>query len=138
MAQAKAEALGHPYINPQHVLWALIQDQDSYAAHVFDDLVQPQESNWRKSILWIFQRPRATPSSEQKVLLAEDTRRLLYRVVDEVRRRNDFRICTHDLLVAIRRLSCGAAMTMLDRFGIGLGLLRKTIKVVMGRYPDLS
>jgi hypothetical protein len=152
MSEAKAKEMGHRFINPEHVLWAIVQDADGLAAKVFaelgcsvhrvdaafEELAQSQESKSRKRKPPVRPSAEATQPVEQDVVLAEDTKWLLELAVDEARQRGDTKIGTHDLLLGIRKLPRGAASTMLDRFGMGLGLLRKTVKVVEGRHPGLS
>ncbi len=114
-AQEEAQRFGHNYIDTEHILLGLIAEEEGVAAKVLANLgVAPGKI--RAAVEFVV--GRGERSSIGEVGLTPRAKRVIELAVDEARRMNHSYIGTEHLLLGLLREREGAAVGVLDSFGI--------------------
>jgi ATP-dependent Clp protease ATP-binding subunit ClpC len=116
-AQEEAQRFGHNYIDTEHVLLGLIAEEEGVASKVLANLgVAPNKI--RAAVEFVV--GRGERSSIGEVGLTPRAKRVIELAVDEARRLNHSYIGTEHLLLGLLREREGAAVGVLESFGITL------------------
>ena len=116
-AQEEAQRFGHNYIDTEHVLLGLIAEEEGVASRVLANLgVAPNKI--RAAVEFVV--GRGERSSIGEVGLTPRAKRVIELAVDEARRLNHTYIGTEHLLLGLLREREGAAVGVLESFGISL------------------
>ena len=114
-AQEEAQRFGHNYIDTEHILLGLIAEEDSVASKVLANLgVLPNKI--RAAVEFVVGRGERSTIGE--VGLTPRAKRVIELAVDEARRMNHSYIGTEHLLLGLLREREGAAVGVLESFGI--------------------
>lgn len=116
-AQEEAQRFGHNYIDTEHVLLGLIAEEEGVASRVLVNLgVAPNKI--RAAVEFVV--GRGERSSIGEVGLTPRAKRVIELAVDEARRLNHTYIGTEHLLLGLLREREGAAVGVLESFGVSL------------------
>ena len=116
-AQEEAQRFGHNYIDTEHVLLGLIAEEEGVASRVLANLgVAPNKI--RAAVEFVV--GRGERSSIGEVGLTPRAKRVIELAVDEARRLNHTYIGTEHLLLGLLREREGAAVGVLESFGVSL------------------
>ncbi len=114
-AQEEAQRFGHNYIDTEHILLGLIAEEDGVASRVLSNLgVLPNKI--RAAVEFVVGRGERATIGE--VGLTPRAKRVIELAVDEARRLNHSYIGTEHLLLGLLREREGAAVGVLESFGI--------------------
>ena len=114
-AQEEAQRFGHNYIDTEHILLGLVGEEDSVAGRVLANLgVMPNKV--RAAVEFVVGRGERTAVGE--VGLTPRAKRVIELAVDEARRLNHSYIGTEHLLLGLLREREGAAVGVLESFGV--------------------
>ena len=114
-AQEEAQRFGHNYIDTEHILLGLVGEEDSVAGRVLANLgVMPNKV--RAAVEFVVGRGERTAIGE--VGLTPRAKRVIELAVDEARRLNHNYIGTEHLLLGLLREREGAAVGVLESFGV--------------------
>jgi ATP-dependent Clp protease ATP-binding subunit ClpC len=114
-AQEEAQRFGHNYIDTEHILLGLIAEEESVASKVLGNLgVLPNKI--RAAVEFVVGRGERSAIGE--VGLTPRAKRVIELAVDEARRLNHSYIGTEHLLLGLLRDRDGAAVGVLESFGV--------------------
>jgi ATP-dependent Clp protease ATP-binding subunit ClpC len=114
-AQEEAQRFGHNYIDTEHILLGLIAEEDGVATKVLANLgVLPNKI--RAAVEFVVGRGERSAIGE--VGLTPRAKRVIELAVDEARRLNHNYIGTEHLLLGLLREREGAAVGVLESFGV--------------------
>ena len=114
-AQEEAQRFGHNYIDTEHILLGLIAEEDGIATKVLANLgVLPNKI--RAAVEFVVGRGERSAIGE--VGLTPRAKRVIELAVDEARRLNHSYIGTEHLLLGLLRERDGAAVGVLESFGV--------------------
>src|SRR4030043_1156324 len=116
-AQEEAQRFGHNYIDTEHILLGLMAEEESVASKVLGNLgVVPNKV--RAAVEFVVGRGERAAIGE--VGLTPRGKRVIELAVDAARRLNHSYIGTEHLLLGLLRDREGAAVGVLESFGITL------------------
>jgi ATP-dependent Clp protease ATP-binding subunit ClpC len=131
-AQEEAQRFGHNYIDTEHILLGLIAEEDSVASKVLTNLgVLPNKI--RAAVEFVVGRGERSAIGE--VGLTPRAKRVIELAVDEARRLNHSYIGTEHLLLGLLRDREGAAVGVLESFGITFDKAQTEINNVLSQGP---
>jgi len=114
-AQEEAQRFGHNYIDTEHILLGLIAEEEGVASKVLSNMgVAPNKV--RAAVEFVV--GRGERSSIGEVGLTPRAKRVIEAAVDEARRLNHSYIGTEHLLLGLLREREGAAVGVLESFGV--------------------
>jgi ATP-dependent Clp protease ATP-binding subunit ClpC len=129
-AQEEAQRFGHNYIDTEHVLLGLIAEDEGVASRVLANLgVAPNKI--RAAVEFVV--GRGERSSIGEVGLTPRAKRVIELAVDEARRLNHTYIGTEHLLLGLLREREGAAVGVLESFGVSLEKAQAEINNVLSQ-----
>ena len=129
-AQEEAQRFGHNYIDTEHVLLGLIAEEEGVASRVLANLgVAPNKI--RAAVEFVV--GRGERSSIGEVGLTPRAKRVIELAVDEARRLNHTYIGTEHLLLGLLREREGAAVGVLESFGVSLEKAQAEINNVLSQ-----
>ena len=129
-AQEEAQRFGHNYIDTEHVLLGLIAEEEGVASRVLASLgVAPNKI--RAAVEFVV--GRGERSSIGEVGLTPRAKRVIELAVDEARRLNHTYIGTEHLLLGLLREREGAAVGVLESFGVSLEKAQAEINNVLSQ-----
>ena len=114
-AQEEAQRFGHNYIDTEHLLLGLIADEEGVASKVLGNL-GAAPNKIRAAVEFVVGRGERASIGE--VGLTPRAKRVIELAVDEARRLNHSYIGTEHLLLGLLREREGAAVGVLESFGI--------------------
>src|SRR4030042_1085838 len=129
-AQEEAQRFGHNYIDTEHILLGLIAEEDSVASKVLANMgVLPNKI--RAAVEFVVGRGERSAIGE--VGLTPRAKRVIELAVDEARRLNHSYIGTEHLLLGLLRDREGAAVGVLESFGITFDKAQAEINNVLSQ-----
>jgi len=129
-AQEEAQRFGHNYIDTEHILLGLIAEEDSVASKVLGNMgVLPNKI--RAAVEFVVGRGERSAIGE--VGLTPRAKRVIELAVDEARRLNHSYIGTEHLLLGLLRDREGAAVGVLESFGITFDKTQAEINSVLSQ-----
>jgi len=129
-AQEEAQRFGHNYIDTEHILLGLIAEEDSVASKVLANMgVLPNKV--RAAVEFVVGRGERSAIGE--VGLTPRAKRVIELAVDEARRLNHSYIGTEHLLLGLLRDREGAAVGVLESFGITFDKAQTEINSVLSQ-----
>ncbi len=129
-AQEEAQRFGHNYIDTEHILLGLIAEEDSVASKVLANMgVLPNKI--RAAVEFVVGRGERSAIGE--VGLTPRAKRVIELAVDEARRLNHSYIGTEHLLLGLLRDREGAAVGVLESFGITFDKAQAEINSVLSQ-----
>ena len=129
-AQEEAQRFGHNYIDTEHVLLGVIAEEEGVASRVLANLgVAPNKI--RAAVEFVV--GRGERSSIGEVGLTPRAKRVIELAVDEARRLNHSYIGTEHLLLGLLREREGAAVGVLESFGVSLEKAQAEINNVLSQ-----
>ncbi len=129
-AQEEAQRFGHNYIDTEHILLGLVSEEDSVASRVLANMgVLP--SKLRAAIEFVVGRGERSAIGE--VGLTPRAKRVIELAVDEARRLNHSYIGTEHLLLGLLREREGAAVGVLESFGVTFEKVQAEIQSILGQ-----
>ncbi|MBM4446777.1 MAG: ATP-dependent Clp protease ATP-binding subunit [Chloroflexi bacterium] len=129
-AQEEAQRFGHNYIDTEHILLGLIAEEDSVASKVLANLgILPNKI--RAAVEFVVGRGERSAIGE--VGLTPRAKRVIELAVDEARRLNHSYIGTEHLLLGLLRDREGAAVGVLESFGITFDKTQAEINNVLSQ-----
>jgi ATP-dependent Clp protease ATP-binding subunit ClpC len=134
-AQEEAQRFGHNYIDTEHILLGLIAEEDSVASKVLANLgVLPNKI--RAAVEFVVGRGERSAIGE--VGLTPRAKRVIELAVDEARRLNHSYIGTEHLLLGLLRDREGAAVGVLESFGVTFDKAQAEINNVLSQSAPQS
>lgn len=134
-AQEEAQRFGHNYIDTEHILLGLIAEEDSVASKVLANLgVLPNKI--RAAVEFVVGRGERSAIGE--VGLTPRAKRVIELAVDEARRLNHSYIGTEHLLLGLLRDREGAAVGVLESFGVTFDKAQTEINNVLSQSAPQS
>ena len=123
-AQTKAEELNHSYVDTEHLLYALLQDKESFAVKVLQGMNVDQERLLRslKDHFVVDRRGKA-----REIAFTPSSKRVLELAFEEARTLGHAHIGTEHLLLGLLRENEGIAARLLKDFGITLEKARHQV-----------
>ncbi len=128
-AQGEAQRLGHVYIDTEHILLGLVEEETGMASKVLANLGIPA-NKVRSAVEFIVGRGGKQAGSTE-INLAPQAKRAIEFAVDEARRFNSSYIGTEHLLLGLLREGEGVASNVLESFGITLERVRDEVNRVV-------
>jgi len=129
-AQEEAQRFGHNYIDTEHILLGLVAEEDSVASKVLASLgVLPNKL--RAAVEFVVGRGERSAIGE--VGLTPRAKRVIELAVDEARRLNHSYIGTEHLLLGLLREREGAAVGVLESFGVTLDKVQAEIQSILSQ-----
>jgi len=129
-AQEEAQRFGHNYIDTEHILLGLIAEEDSVASKVLANLgILPNKI--RAAVEFVVGRGERSAIGE--VGLTPRAKRVIELAVDEARRLNHSYIGTEHLLLGLLRDREGAAVGVLESFGVTFDKAQAEINNVLSQ-----
>ena len=129
-AQEEAQRFGHNYIDTEHILLGLIAEEDSVASKVLANMgVLPNKI--RAAVEFVVGRGERSAIGE--VGLTPRAKRVIELAVDEARRLNHSYIGTEHLLLGLLRDREGAAVGVLESFGVTFDKAQAEINSVLSQ-----
>jgi len=129
-AQEEAQRFGHNYIDTEHILLGLIAEEESVASKVLNNL-GAIPSKIRAAVEFVVGRGERSAIGE--VGLTPRAKRVIELAVDEARRLNHSYIGTEHLLLGLLRDRDGAAVGVLESFGITFEKVQAEINNVLSQ-----
>ncbi len=134
-AQEEAQRFGHNYIDTEHILLGLVAEEDSVASKVLVNLgVLPNKI--RAAVEFVVGRGERSAIGE--VGLTPRAKRVIELAVDEARRLNHSYIGTEHLLLGLLRDREGAAVGVLESFGVNFEKAQTEINNVLSQSAPQS
>ncbi len=134
-AQEEAQRFGHNYIDTEHILLGLVAEEDSVASKVLVNLgVLPNKI--RAAVEFVVGRGERSAIGE--VGLTPRAKRVIELAVDEARRLNHSYIGTEHLLLGLLRDREGAAVGVLESFGVTFEKAQTEINNVLSQSAPQS
>jgi ATP-dependent Clp protease ATP-binding subunit ClpC len=134
-AQEEAQRFGHNYIDTEHILLGLIAEEDSVASKVLANLgVLPNKI--RAAVEFVVGRGERSAIGE--VGLTPRAKRVIELAVDEARRLSHSYIGTEHLLLGLLRDREGAAVGVLESFGVTFDKAQSEINNVLSQSAPQS
>jgi ATP-dependent Clp protease ATP-binding subunit ClpC len=134
-AQEEAQRFGHNYIDTEHILLGLIAEEESVASKVLANLgVLPNKI--RAAVEFVVGRGERSAIGE--VGLTPRAKRVIELAVDEARRLNHSYIGTEHLLLGLLRDREGAAVGVLESFGVTFDKAQAEINTVLSQSAPQS
>ena len=134
-AQEEAQRFGHNYIDTEHILLGLVAEEDSVASKVLANLgVLPNKI--RAAVEFVVGRGERSAIGE--VGLTPRAKRVIELAVDEARRLNHSYIGTEHLLLGLLRDREGAAVGVLESFGVTFDKAQAEINNVLSQSAPQS
>jgi len=134
-AQEEAQRFGHNYIDTEHILLGLIAEEDSVASKVLANLGVPP-NKIRAAVEFVVGRGERSAIGE--VGLTPRAKRVIELAVDEARRLNHSYIGTEHLLLGLLRDREGAAVGVLESFGVTFDKAQTEINNVLSQSAPQS
>src|SRR5437870_13254256 len=129
-AQQAAQQLQHPTVEPEHLLLALLEQDDGLAPVLLRRLeVQPEPLAARLRAA-LENRPKQTGGSEPAI--GSTLRAVLMAAFDEMARLKDEYVSTEHLLLAIAAQTDGEAARLLQQSGVTRERIYSTLEAVRG------
>ncbi len=132
LAQQEAERMHHAYIETEHLLLGLIQEEGGVAGRVLRDL-GAKRPQMREMVERLTGAKSVAPP--KLIDLAPGTKRVLELAVDEARRIGHHDIGTEHLLLGIARQNEGVAIDILKKLGISPEQIRRQTRRVLQENP---
>ncbi len=129
-AQEEAQRFGHNYIDTEHILLGLVAEEEGAASRVLTNLGVPP-NKIRAAVEFVVGRGERTAIGE--VGLTPRAKRVIELAVDEARRMNHNYIGTEHLLLGLLREREGAAVSVLESFGITLEKVQAEINAILSQ-----
>jgi ATP-dependent Clp protease ATP-binding subunit ClpC len=134
-AQEEAQRFGHNYIDTEHILLGLVAEEDSVASKVLANMgVLPNKI--RAAVEFVVGRGERSAIGE--VGLTPRAKRVIELAVDEARRLNHSYIGTEHLLLGLLRDREGAAVGVLESFGVTFDKAQTEINNVLSQSAPQS
>jgi ATP-dependent Clp protease ATP-binding subunit ClpC len=134
-AQEEAQRFGHNYIDTEHILLGLVAEEDSVASKVLINMgVLPNKI--RAAVEFVVGRGERSAIGE--VGLTPRAKRVIELAVDEARRLNHSYIGTEHLLLGLLRDREGAAVGVLESFGVNFEKAQAEINNVLSQSAPQS
>ncbi|MGB8706652.1 MAG: ATP-dependent Clp protease ATP-binding subunit [Dehalococcoidia bacterium] len=134
-AQEEAQRFGHNYIDTEHILLGLVAEEDSVASKVLANMgVLPNKI--RAAVEFVVGRGERSAIGE--VGLTPRAKRVIELAVDEARRLNHSYIGTEHLLLGLLRDREGAAVGVLESFGVTFDKAQAEINNVLSQSAPQS
>jgi len=132
LAQEEARKFNHSYIGTEHLLLGLLQDRNSAAVRVLEELgVNPDHV--RRTLERLIKPGRRAPG---QLTLTPRIKRVLALAMDEARRLGHNFVGTEHLLLALVKEEEGLAVDVLRNMGIDLEAVRKeTTRLLVEAKP---
>ncbi len=127
-AQEEAKRLGHGYIDTEHILLGIVDDESGMAAKVLANLGVPL-AKVRAAVEFVVGKGERRATGE--ISLAPRAKRAIEIAVDEARRLNSSYIGSEHLLLGLLGGKEGVACNVLENFGITLDRAREEASQVM-------
>ncbi|MCK9356876.1 MAG: ATP-dependent Clp protease ATP-binding subunit [Dehalococcoidia bacterium] len=121
-AQEEAKRLGHGYIDTEHILLGIVDDESGMAAKVLGNLGVPL-AKVRAAVEFVVGKGERRTTGE--ISLAPRAKRAIEIAVDEARRLNSSYIGSEHLLLGLLGGKEGVACNVLENFGITLDRARE-------------
>ncbi len=129
-AQEEAQRFGHNYIDTEHILLGLVAEEDSVASKVLANMgVLPNKL--RAAVEFVVGRGERSTIGE--VGLTPKAKRVIELAVDEARRLSHSYIGTEHLLLGLLREREGAAVGVLESFGVTLEKVQAEIQSILSQ-----
>lgn len=129
-AQEEAQHFGHNYIDTEHILLGLVAEEEGVASKVLNNL-DVSASKIRAAVEFVIGRGERASIGE--VGLTPRAKRVIELAVDEARRLNHNYIGTEHLLLGLLREREGAAVGVLESFGITLERVQTEINTLLSQ-----
>ncbi len=129
-AQEEAQHFGHSYIDTEHILLGLVAEEEGVASKVLNNL-GVSASKLRAAVEFVIGRGKRASIGE--VGLTPRAKRVIELAVDEARRLNHNYIGTEHLLLGLLREREGAAVGVLESFGITLERVQTEIDTLLSQ-----
>jgi len=123
-AQSKAEELSHSYVDTEHILYALLQDKDSFAVKLLMGLGVDMDKLMR-SLKDHFVVDRRGKSRE--IAFTPSSKRVLELAFEEARTLGHAHIGTEHLLLGLLRENEGIAARLLKEYGLTIEKARHQV-----------
>lgn len=130
-AQGEAQRLGHNYIDTEHLLLGLTQQESGVASKVLANLGISQ-SKVQSAVEFLIGKGQK-PSTTDEVGLAPRAKKVIEFAIDEARRLNASYIGAEHILLGLLRENEGIAHTVLENLGVTLDKARDEVNRV-SRY----
>ncbi|HHE42035.1 MAG TPA: ATP-dependent Clp protease ATP-binding subunit [Dehalococcoidia bacterium] len=127
-AQEEAKRLGHSYIDTEHILLGIVDEESGVAARVLTNLGVPL-TKVRAAVEFVVGKGERRTIGE--ISLAPRAKRAIEIAVDEARRLNSSYIGSEHLLLGLLGGKEGVACNVLENFGITLERAREEAAQVM-------
>ena len=127
-AQEEAKRLGHSYIDTEHILLGIVDEESGVAARVLTNLGVPL-TKVRAAVEFVVGKGERRTVGE--ISLAPRAKRAIEIAVDEARRLNSSYIGSEHLLLGLLGGKEGVACNVLENFGITLERAREEAAQVM-------
>ena len=127
-AQEEAKRLGHGYIDTEHILLGIVDEEGGIAAKVLTNLGVPL-AKVRAAVEFVVGKGERRSAGE--ISLAPRAKRAIEVAVDEARRLNSSYIGSEHLLLGLLGGKEGVACNVLENFGITLERAREEAAQVM-------
>lgn len=127
-AQEEAKRLGHSYIDTEHILLGIVDEESGVAARVLTNLGVPL-TKVRAAVEFVVGKGERRTIGE--ISLAPRAKRAIEIAVDEARRLNSSYIGSEHLLLGLLGGKEGVACNVLENFGITLERAREEASQVM-------
>ena len=121
-AQEEAKRLGHGYIDTEHILLGIVDDESGMAAKVLGNLGVPL-AKVRAAVEFVVGKGERRTTGE--ISLAPRAKRAIEIAVDEARRLNSSYVGSEHLLLGLLGGKEGVACNVLENFGITLDRARE-------------
>ena len=131
-AQDEAQRFGHNYIGTEHLLLALVREEEGVAAHVLIGL-GIELGKVRTAVEFIIGRGDRPATGE--VGLTPRAKRVIELAIDEARRLGHDYIGTEHLLLGLLREGEGVAAGVLESMGVNLDKVRREVIRVLTEGP---
>jgi len=124
LAQGKAEKLNHSYVDTEHILYALLKDEDSFAVKLLAGIgVNPEQIMQSLDELFMAERK----SRVKDIAFTPSSKRVLELSFEEARSLNHAHIGTEHLLLGLIREGEGIAARLLKEKGVTLDKARQQV-----------
>ncbi len=127
-AQEEAKRLGHGYIDTEHILLGIVDEEAGVAAKVLTNLGVPL-AKVRAAVEFVVGKGERRMAGD--ISLAPRAKRAIEVAVDEARRLNSSYIGSEHLLLGLLGGKEGVACNVLENFGISLERAREEVAQVM-------
>jgi ATP-dependent Clp protease ATP-binding subunit ClpC len=123
-AQSKAEELSHSYVDTEHVLYALLQDKESFAVKLLTGLGVDMDKLMRslKDHFVVDRRGRS-----REIAFTPSSKRVLELAFEEARTLGHAHIGTEHLLLGLLRENEGIAARLLKEYGLTIEKARHQV-----------